>query len=91
MSNFRIARAVRTALFSAAALGAALQAAPALSQESTDELGEIVVTGSRIPRANLTAPTAVTTIDIHSTTGPEPCESAGSREALGKCPLADKA
>ena len=63
MSNFRIARAVRTALFSAAALGAALQAAPALSQESTDELGEIVVTGSRIPRANLTAPTAVTTID----------------------------
>jgi iron complex outermembrane receptor protein len=64
MSNFRIARAVRTALFSAAALGATLQAAPALSQEAAEqELGEIVVTGSRIPRANLTAPTAVTTID----------------------------
>ena len=64
MSNYRIARAVRTALFSAAALGATLQAGPALSQEATQqELGEIVVTGSRIPRANLTAPTAVTTID----------------------------
>ncbi len=35
-----------------------------MSQEAaTEELGEIVVTGSRIPRANLTAPTAVTTID----------------------------
>ena len=64
MSNFRITRAVRTALFSAAALGAALQAAPALAQDAEEqELGEIVVTGSRIPRANLTAPTAVTTID----------------------------
>ncbi len=65
MSNFRIARAVRTALFSAAALGAALQVAPAMAQDNQqeEELGEIVVTGSRIPRANLTAPTAVTTID----------------------------
>jgi outer membrane receptor protein involved in Fe transport len=60
MANRNIARAVRTALISAAALGAGLQAAPIAAQE---ELGEIVVTGSRIPRANLTAPTAVTTID----------------------------
>ena len=37
---------------------------PALAQEAaTEDLAEIVVTGSRIPRANLTAPTAVTTID----------------------------
>ena len=63
MSNLRVARAVRTALFSAAALGATLQALPATAQEASEELDEIVVTGSRIPRANLTAPTAVTTID----------------------------
>ncbi len=60
MANRKITRAVRTALISAAALGAGMQAAPVAAQE---ELGEIVVTGSRIPRANLDAPTAVTTID----------------------------
>ena len=39
-----------------------MQVAPSAAQE-TEALSEIVVTGSRIPRANLTAPTAVTTID----------------------------
>ena len=62
MTNRNIARAVRTTLLSAAAMGAALQVAPSAAQE-TEALDEIVVTGSRIPRANLTAPTAVTTID----------------------------
>ena len=38
-----------------------------------------------------TAEIALMMIDVHNTTGPDPCESAGSREALGKCPLADKA
>ncbi len=62
MTNRNIARTVRTVLMSAAAMGAAAQVAPASAQE-TEALSEIVVTGSRIPRANLTAPTAVTTID----------------------------
>ena len=62
MTNRNIARAVRTTLLSAAAMGAALQVAPSAAQD-TEALDEIVVTGSRIPRANLTAPTAVTTID----------------------------
>ena len=79
MSNTRIARAVRTALFSAAALGAALQAAPALSQESTDELGEIVVTGSRIPRANLTAPTAVPGLTVPADDGMAPMSAPAMR------------
>jgi len=38
----------------------------------------------------MTDPT-VTTIDDHRTAGPDPREIASSREALGKCPLADKA
>ena len=62
MTNRNIARAVRTTLLSAAAMGAALQVAPSAAQD-TEALDEIIVTGSRIPRANLTAPTAVTTID----------------------------
>ncbi|MGH8249680.1 MAG: TonB-dependent receptor plug domain-containing protein [Steroidobacteraceae bacterium] len=63
MANRNIAHAVRTALYSAAAIGAAFQAAPAVAQDQQEQLGEVIVTGSRIPRANLTAPTAVTTID----------------------------
>jgi outer membrane receptor protein involved in Fe transport len=55
-----VARAVRLALLASAA---AMSCMPALAQDSATELGDIIVTGSRIPRANLTAPTAVTTID----------------------------
>ncbi len=61
--NNRIAAAVSRALVMSA-VAAAGAAAPALAQDVENEsLDEIVVTGSRIPRANLTAPTAVTTID----------------------------
>ena len=60
MADRTIAQAVRSALISVGTIAAGLQAAPIVAQE---ELGEIIVTGSRIPRANLTAPTAVTTID----------------------------
>src|SRR5262249_55824570 len=32
----------------------------------------------------------VTIIEVHNTAGPEPCAIAESREALGKCPLAER-
>jgi iron complex outermembrane recepter protein len=63
MSRPCIRFAVRSVLCSAAALAAGLPAAPAAAQDTQAGLEEIVVTGSRIRRANLTAPTAVTTID----------------------------
>jgi outer membrane receptor protein involved in Fe transport len=56
----------RSALFSGASIfaaaAAALTATPAVAQD-TDDDEAIVVTGTRIPRANLVAPTAVTTVD----------------------------
>ncbi len=69
-SSNRIRRAIRYALLASAA-AAASSGLPAYAQEEQEEadqidqmLGEeLVVTGSRIPRANLTAPTQVTTID----------------------------
>src|SRR5262245_7084657 len=33
---------------------------------------------------------AVTIIEVHNTAGPEPCATAESREALGKCPLEER-
>jgi iron complex outermembrane receptor protein len=63
MTRHSIAYAVRIALCSATAIGATLQATKAAAQDAQAGLEEIVVTGSRIRRANLTAPTAVTTID----------------------------
>ncbi len=68
MFNQKIRRAIRLALAGGAAAGA-MYAVPATAQDQEaglaegEDLGKIVVTGSRIPRANLTAPTAVTTID----------------------------
>lgn len=55
-----IALAVRCAVLAGAA---AVGSLPALAQDAGSALDEVIVTGSRIPRANLTAPTAVTTID----------------------------
>ncbi len=61
MTNRKLAQGVKLALLGAGALGLC---APAIAQEEVPtDLEEILVTGSRIPRANLTAPTAVTTID----------------------------
>jgi hypothetical protein len=45
----------------------------------------------RVAAIPATTEAAATNIDVHNAAGPEPCEIAGSREALGKCPLADKA
>jgi outer membrane receptor protein involved in Fe transport len=71
-SNNTIRRAIRYALLTSA-VAAASSGLPAYAQDQAAEaapdqidqmLGEeLVVTGSRIPRANLTAPTQVTTID----------------------------
>src|SRR5262245_56767746 len=58
MANRNLARAVRTALFTAGAVGAGLQAAPVAAQE---QLSEIVVTGSRIVRRDFTSSSPVTT------------------------------
>lgn len=51
--------AVRRALLT----GAAVASTTVVPAHSAEEIAEVTVTGSRIPRANLTAPTAVTTID----------------------------
>jgi outer membrane receptor protein involved in Fe transport len=61
MSSYSlISRAVRYALLT----GAAVAGAATVPAHAADEtISEVIVTGSRIPRANLTAPTAVTTID----------------------------
>lgn len=59
MVNRNIARAVRTALISAAAIGAGIQAAPVVAQE---KLGEIVVTGSRISRDEYTAESPISVV-----------------------------
>ena len=61
MGNRKLARAVKLALLGAGAIG--LSAPTVAQEEAPADLEEILVTGSRIPRANLTAPTAVTTID----------------------------
>jgi len=45
------------------ALLAAVSATPAMAQDEPTEVGEIVVTGTRIARPNQTAPTAVQVID----------------------------
>lgn len=61
MANHKLTRAVKLALLGAGALGLS---APVVAQEDAPaDLEEILVTGSRIPGTNLTAPTAVTTID----------------------------
>jgi len=60
MANRTITQAVRIALVSAGTIAAGLQATPVVAQE---QLGEIMVTGSRISHTNLTSPTAVTPID----------------------------
>jgi iron complex outermembrane recepter protein len=60
-----IQRAVKFALLT----GAVTVAAPVMSVHAADETAiseTIVVTGTRLQRANLTAPTAVTTIDAES-------------------------
>jgi outer membrane receptor protein involved in Fe transport len=50
----------RAALLSSAMISTAVISGAAFAQDSSEEL---IVTGSRIPRLNLSAPTAVTTID----------------------------
>lgn len=59
MANRTIARAVHTALFSAGAIGAAMQTTPALAQ--TEQLSEITVTGSRIVRRDFVSNSPITT------------------------------
>ncbi len=64
MINRKLTRAVQLALLGAGAIGLCV---PAVAQEEVPaDLEEILVTGSRIPRANLTAPTAVTTINAEA-------------------------
>src|SRR5262249_62348423 len=48
--------------------------------------------GMSIQAAAMPATTdpAVTIIETHRTAGPEPCAIGGSREVLGKCPLAER-
>ncbi len=69
MVNQKIRRAIRLALAGGAA-ASAMCSLPAMAQDQSpgendaeEMVGRIVVTGSRIPRANITAPTQVTTID----------------------------
>lgn len=69
MVNQKIRRAIRLALAGGAA-ASAMCTLPAMAQDQSpgendaeEMVGRIVVTGSRIPRANITAPTQVTTID----------------------------
>jgi outer membrane receptor protein involved in Fe transport len=59
MANRTIARAVRTALVSAGAMSAAMQAAPSAAQ--TEQLSEITVTGSRIVRRDFVSNSPITT------------------------------
>lgn len=60
--NREIARAVRSALFIGAIAAAGIT--PAHAQDQEQDVGDtVVVTGTRLQRANVTAPTAVTTID----------------------------
>lgn len=55
-----VQQAVRRALLA----GAAIAAVPAMSARAADDpISEVIVTGTRIVRPNLTAPTAVITID----------------------------
>jgi len=61
-SSSAVRRAVRNALLVSAMSASAISALPANAQDSTT-LDKVVVTGSRIQRANLTEPTAVTTVD----------------------------
>lgn len=61
-SSNAVRRAVRHALLVSAMTASAASVLPASAQESTT-LERVVVTGSRIQRANLTEPTAVTTVD----------------------------
>jgi hypothetical protein len=67
--KFQIHRAVRRALWVAAAASVpvfpAFAADPAVTK-SAEVLSEVVVTGTRILRPNLTAPTAVTTIELQA-------------------------
>jgi iron complex outermembrane receptor protein len=57
-------QSIRSAVRRALLAGTALAAVPVFPTQAADEtISEVVVTGTRIPRANLTAPTAVTTID----------------------------
>src|SRR5262245_48749483 len=61
-TNYSVRRAVRRALLA----GAALAIAPMLTSHAADQsdsISEVIVTGTRIARPNLTAPTAVTVID----------------------------
>ncbi|MFC6980666.1 hypothetical protein [Microbulbifer taiwanensis] len=52
---------------------------PALAQEDANLVEEVVVTGSRIVRANLESPTAITTVDSQN------IEFSGSLTALTSC------
>jgi outer membrane receptor protein involved in Fe transport len=60
MANRQIARAIRTALMSAGAIGAGLQAAP-IAAQGQEQLSEVVVTGSRIVRRDFTSNSPITT------------------------------
>jgi 2-polyprenyl-6-methoxyphenol hydroxylase-like FAD-dependent oxidoreductase len=75
-----VRRAVRYALFAGAMVAAS---PPAHAADSEETISEVVVTGTRIPRANLTAPTAVTTIDsaVIQQSG------RGTRDVVGLLPL----
>jgi outer membrane receptor protein involved in Fe transport len=63
----RVSHAVRLALLTAGAFGTVVYAAGAAAQDQADqpdaEVTTVTVTGTRLQRANITAPTAVTTID----------------------------
>jgi iron complex outermembrane recepter protein len=61
MKNISVRRAVRCALLASAAFASVTTVSVHAAEE--EPLAEITVTGSRILRANITAPTAVTTID----------------------------
>lgn len=60
MGNRKIANAVRVALVTAGAAGAGLYGAASTAQ---DEVGEVVVTGSRVVNANLISTSPITQID----------------------------
>ena len=60
MANRILSRAIHTALLSAGTIGVALQAAP-VSAASTEQLGEITVTGSRIVRRDFVSNSPITT------------------------------
>ncbi len=59
--NYRVATAVRRSLL-LSAVAATGVAAPALAQDQATDMGDIVVTGSRIRSANLVATTPVTQV-----------------------------